>query len=220
MTARVSMRNAVGQVVPRVSRAVTAVTRVGSVVSVAADQTEATVTVGGANVVARVLKGVVAAGQQVLVICDRESWIVLSPLPFAASNTFSFSSGTPQSITPSTITPVNLSASGSAPFVTGITVPVAGRYLVSGSATFNFTASGGTSRGVGIVVNALDANRRSCSVPWVANVYLTGVVAPHVRVLAANDVVGLQVQHNNATAITVNPNAEYSAMLAVQYIGP
>jgi hypothetical protein len=219
---RVTLLNSIGAQVPRMARSQTAVTRIGTITSIAADGKTAVVNVGGKDTQCQLLKGLdwLAVGNQVLVLVDRDKWVVLGPPSGTQSSLdVTWGSNTAQSIASSATvwTPVNISTTFLTPFTTGYPCNRKGRYLMTGQATFNFTASAGSSRGVGIEVN--DANRRASSVPYVANLYLTGVVAPHIRSCNIGDTISLKVLQASGAALTITPNSDYPAFLTVLYLG-
>ena len=219
---RVTLLNSIGAQVPRMARSQTAVTRIGLIVSIAADGKTAVVNVGGKDTQCQLLKGLdwLATGNQVLVLVDRDKWVVLgAPSGTQSSLDVTWGSGVPQPIPSSTTvwTTLNISANFAAPFTTGYPANRAGRYLMTGAATFDYTAAGTQNRGVGIEVNNANPFRVSC--PWVTNLYLSGVVAPHIRRLNVGDIVSLKVIQGSGANLNVPPNNAYPSFLTIVYLG-
>lgn len=105
---------------------------------------------------------------------------------------------------------------------TNVVVPLTGRYLITGQATFNAGATLGSYRGVQVRTNGSTGGY----IGWTQTDYASssGVsvwsgTATGVRHMVAGDYVTMHVHHNNAAALTLSSTAINDTHMTVTYLG-
>lgn len=166
-------------------------------------------------------------GDTVLLQVNKSDLLVLGALTSAGKTLAPTASrSTNQTITTSTQTKISFDAVDSddwncwdlSPNPTRLTVPIAGRYLIT--ATASFAAASAGHRAINILKNNTTEIARSDFLPVSNSIDTHSTVVTPSETLAAGDYIELRAWHNKGTDLDIVAAGDHFPTLSLIYLGP